>query len=438
MSKSCPRGYYAIAPEGDRGFEVDATRVRFGRGLLAETGTAARALGMTRVALFSDATVAKLPFTQRVRDSLSCAGVAFEEYNDISIEPTELSFQRAIEYAKDGRFDGYISVGGGSTMDTAKAVNLYTTYPTADFADYVNAPIGGGKAIPGALKPHIACPTTSGTGSECTGIVVFDFVERKLKTGIAGRALKPSLGIIDAEAASTLPPEVVACTGLDVLSHALESYTALPYSRRKHVPGQPRPLSQGANPFSDLSCLEALRIVGAYLLRAVHDKNDAEAREQMMFAATLAGIGFGNAGTHLPHGMAYAVAGLAEHYHAPGYPDGAPLVPHGMAVIINTPAVCRFTAAGCPERHLIAAGALGADVCSAGTDDAGEVLAARITELMRATNMPNGLAGLGYTSSDLEALTNGAFPQKRLLANAPLPVSRNDVLRLFADALSYW
>ena len=183
MSTFCHHDYYAAVPEGDRGFEVDATRVRFGRGLLAETGAAARTLGITRAALFSDATVAKLPFTQHVRDSLGSAGVAFEEYNDISIEPTDRSFHRAIEFAKDGRFDGYISVGGGSTIDTAKAVNLYTTYPTANFADYVNAPIGGGKPIPGPLKPHIACPTTSGTGSECTGIVVFDFVERKAEDG---------------------------------------------------------------------------------------------------------------------------------------------------------------------------------------------------------------------------------------------------------------
>jgi len=438
MSTFCHHDHYAAAPEGDRGFEVDATRVRFGRGLLGETGAAARSLGITRAALFSDAIVAKLPFTQHVRDSLSSAGVAFEEYNDISIEPTDRSFHRAIEFARDGRFDGYISVGGGSTIDTAKAVNLYTTHPTANFADYVNAPIGGGKPIPGPLKPHIACPTTSGTGSECTGIVVFDFLEMKAKTGIAGRALKPSLGIIDPEVTSTLPAEIVACTAFDVLSHALESYTAHPYSRRKHVPGQPRPLSQGANPFSDLSCLEALRIAGAYLLRSVHDANDAEARAQMMFAATLAGIGFGNAGVHLPHGMAYAVAGLAEHYQAPGYPGGAPLVPHGMAVIVNTPAVCRFTGASCPERHLIAANALGANVCGARSEDAGEVLAARIIELMHATNMPNGLTGLGYTSSDLEALTNGAFPQKRLIENAPLEVSREDVRSLFAGALSYW
>jgi alcohol dehydrogenase class IV len=438
MSTFCNHDYYAAAPEGDRGFEVDTTRVRFGRGLLGETGAAARSLGIARAALFSDATVAELPFTQHVRDSLSSAGVAFEEYNDISIEPTDRSFHRAIEFAKDRRFDGYISVGGGSTIDTAKAVNLYTTHPTPNFADYVNAPIGGGKPIPGPLKPHIACPTTSGTGSECTGIVVFDFLERKAKTGIAGRALKPSLGIIDPEVTSTLPAEIVACTAFDVLSHALESYTARPYSQRKHIPGQPRPLSQGANPFSDLSCLEALRIAGTYLIRAVHDANDAEARAQMMFAATLAGIGFGNAGVHLPHGMAYAVAGLAEHYHAPGYPSGAPLVPHGMAVIVNTPAVCRFTAASCPDRHLVAASALGANVCNAKSEDAGEVLAAHIIELMHATNMPNGLTGLGYSSSDLEALTNGAFPQKRLIANTPLEVSREDVRSLFVSALSYW
>ena len=163
--------------------------------------------------------------------------------------------------------------------------------------------------MPGPLAPHIACPTTSGTGSECTGIAIFDFVAHDVKTGIASRRLRPVLGIVDPDATRTLPATVVAASGFDVLAHALESFTARPYTQRPR-PASPlaRPLSQGANPYSDLACVEALRLLGVFLERAVHDARDDEAREAVMYAATLAGIGFGNAGVHVPHGMAYAVA----------------------------------------------------------------------------------------------------------------------------------
>jgi alcohol dehydrogenase class IV len=375
---------------------------------------------------------------ETVRESLRAAGIDVVTYDDASVEPTDASFKAAARFAVEGKFDGYVSVGGGSAIDTAKAANLYATYP-ADFMTYVNAPIGGGQPVPGPLKPHIACPTTSGTGSECTGIAIFDLVAMRAKTGIVSRRLKPSLGIVDPDVTRTLPAQVVASSGFDVLSHALESYTALPFTRRaRPLCGSARPLSQGANPFSDLACLEALKLLGRYIERAVHDANDDEAREQMMFAATLAGIGFSNAGCHAPHGMSYAVSGQVREFRPAGYPQNAAIVPHGMSVIVNAPAVFRFTATACPGRHREAARTLGADVSDVGDGDAGLALAGRIIELMRATQMPNGLAALGYTKSDADALTDGAFPQRRLFANSPREVSRNDLHHLFETALSYW
>lgn len=435
---SCCHNHYAPSPEGDRGFEVDATRVRFGRGLLDECGDAARALGMTRVALFTDKIVGKLPFVATVHESLRAAGIDVAIYDDVSVEPTDAAFKTAARFATEGTFDGYVSVGGGSTIDTAKAANLYATYP-AEFMTYVNAPIGGGKTVPGPLKPHIACPTTSGTGSECTGIAIFDLVAMRAKTGIVSRRLKPSLGIVDPEVTRSLPAEVVASSGFDVLSHALESYTALPYSRRaRPATGSARPLSQGANPFSDIACIEALNLLGRYMERAVSDASDDEAREQMMFAAMLAGIGFGNAGCHAPHGMSYAVSGLVRDFRPSGYPQDEAIVPHGMSVIVNAPAVFEFTARACPGRHLHAARALGADVSGVDDAHAGRALAARIIALMRATRMPNGLTALGYTADDTAALTEGAFPQRRLFANSPRDISRDDLKHLFETALSYW
>jgi len=435
---ACCHHYFEPAEGGDRAFSVDVSAITFGRGCLAEAGQVARSLGIGRIALMTDRALRALPFVAEVEEALAAAGVDTVVYDEVRVEPTDVSFQDAARFARESGVDGFISVGGGSVIDTAKAANLYATYP-ADFLTYVNAPIGDGQAVPGALKPHIACPTTSGTGSECTGIAVFDLLAMKAKTGIVSRRLRPDRALIDPAVTASLPATVVAASGFDVLSHALESYTAQPYSHRP-APGDAsqRPMSQGANPWSDLGCREALRLLGRYFARAVADASDTEAREQVLWAATLAGIAFGNAGCHAPHGMAYSVAGLVRDFQPEGYPDGAPLIPHGMSVIVNAPSVFRFTAPACPDRHLDASAWLGADKRGAGEDDAGEVLAGQIVALMKQTGMPNGLSGVGYGEGDLSALTEGAFPQRRLLQNAPLEISRDRLTGLYRDALAYW
>ena len=417
-------------------FEVEAPRIKYGRGALREVGMEAAALGLRRVALFTDARIRSLEIFETVRRSLTAAKVDAAIFDAVVVEPTDVSFKEAAAFAREGAFDGYVSLGGGSVIDTAKAANLFATHP-AEFMTYVNAPLGEGRPVPGALAPHIACPTTSGTGSECTGITIFDLLERSVKTGIASKRMRPTLGVIDPDVTRTLPSMVVACSGFDVLSHALESYTALPYTQRPAPAPGARPMSQGANPFSDVACLEALRILGAHLVRAVRDAGDEEARERMMYAATLAGIGFGNAGVHVPHGMAYAVAGLVRDYHAPQYPGSEPIVPHGMSVIVSAPAVFRFTASANPARHLEAAALLGAGVDGAALDDSGERLAAALLELMRRTAMPLGLGQVGYGQGELDELTEGAFAQQRLLKNAPRPVDKPALRELFRAALAY-
>jgi hydroxyacid-oxoacid transhydrogenase len=282
--------------------------------------------------------VAKLPIVAATLASIRAAGVDVALFDETRVEPTDASFLRAAAFAREGRFDGYVSVGGGSVIDTCKAAALYATYP-ADLLTYVNAPIGEGRAIPGPLPPHIACPTTAGTGSECTGIAVFDYLALAAKTGIASRRLRPTLALIDPSATHSLPASVVAAAGFDVLSHAIESFTARPFTVRPRPAGPAaRPMSQGRNPWSDLGSLEALRISGRTLVRAVVDAGDHEAREALAWAATLAGIAFGNAGVHLPHAMSYAVAGLVRDYRCPGYPDEEPMVPHGISVV--TPRRC--------------------------------------------------------------------------------------------------
>jgi hydroxyacid-oxoacid transhydrogenase len=323
-------------------------------------------------------------------------------------------------------------------MDTAKAANLYATYPN-DFLAYVNPPIGKGEPVPGRLKPLIAVPTTAGTGSETTGVAIFDLHEIHAKTGIAHRALRPTLGVVDPDNTRDLPPMIAACSGFDVLSHAIESYTAMPYYERA-APDEPklRPAYQGANPISDIWAERTIKMVAQHLVRSVQDPTDREARSQMMLAATFAGIGFGNAGVHLPHGMSYPVSGMARDYSPEGYPTDHALIPHGMSVILNAPSVFRWTAPASPQRHLQAAEWLGADTRGATHADAGNILATTLIELMRKTNMPNGLRAVGFDETQLDDLVTGAVPQHRVTKLSPRPATPDDLRELFRGALSYW
>jgi len=326
----CCHADFALTENGDRAFTVGMPTFTFGAGCLAEAGDQARELGLSRIALFTDATSSDSAHVAAVLASLNAAGIGVTVYNEIVVEPTTASFQAAARFAAEGRFDGYVSVGGGSVMDTCKATNLYATHP-AEFMTYVNAPIGGGQGVPGPLKPHIACPTTSGTGSETTGIAIFNLTEINAKTGIISRRLIPTVALIDPEVTATLPRSVVAASGFDCMSHALESLTARPWPRRLNpARGTSRPVSQGANPFSDGLATEALKGAGKYLVRAVSDASDIEARTEMMYAAMLAGIAFNAAGCHLPHGLSYPVSGLTRDFHLPGYPAGKTLVPRSL------------------------------------------------------------------------------------------------------------
>lgn len=419
-------------------FEMATSAIRFGVGVTREVGAELADLSKHHVLVFTDPNLRALLPVVTVLESLEEHKIRFSVFDRVRVEPTDQSFREAASAAQADNFDAFVAVGGGSTIDTAKAANLYSCYP-ADFLDYVNPPIGRGQPVPGPLKPLIAIPTTAGTGSETTGVAIFDFVQMHAKTGIAHRRLKPTLGLLDPENTRTLPAAVAASAGLDVLSHAIESYTALPFGKRP-LPERPilRPAYQGSNPISDVWSLEALRLVAAYLRRAVADPADDEARASMLLAASYAGIGFGNAGVHLPHGMSYPVSGLVRDYQAPGYSVGHPLVPHGISVIVNAPAVYRFTSSACPERHLRAAEILGAKVSGARWGDAGKILADQIIEVMHDLRIPNGLRELGYRSADIPALVEGTLPQHRVTKLSPRPAGRDDLGRIFEEAMVIW
>ena len=430
--------YFTPSDGGADTFTVEMPRLTFGRGCLSELGERLEAYGVRRAAVLTDKFLAGSQHMERVRRSLGKAGVDHEVFDQILIEPSDTSVMDASRFLRDGEFDGLVSVGGGSVMDTAKAAMVYARYP-ASFSTYFAAPIGDGVPVPGPCMPHIACPTTSGTGSEMTGLSVIRLMDHDTKFVLASRYILPEEALIDPACTDTLPSRVVASTGFDLLSHAIECYTARAYTQWDKIQSpNARPMIQGANPWSDLHAREALHIADDYLVRGVADSSDKEARDSLMWAATLAGMAFGNCGTHLPHAFSYGVTNLMHDVVTEDYPVPSPFVPHGISVILTSPSAFRFTAEGAPERHLEAAACLGADTKDATPSDAGEVVATRIIDLMRATQLPNGLRGIGFSPEDAGALTDSAIRQRRAIANAPRETSRDDTLKIFSDAMSYW
>ncbi|KAJ3302923.1 hypothetical protein HDV03_004435 [Kappamyces sp. JEL0829] len=339
--------------------------------------------------------IAKLLPLQATIKSLDQNKVNYVIYDQVRVEPTDISIKHAVDFVRQQRPDAFIAVGGGSVIDTAKAANLYLAHPDAEFLDFVNV------------------PTTAGTGSETTGTSIFDYTPKKFKTGIAFRQLKPLLGLVDPYNTRSMAPEVHVSTGLDVLCHSLESYTAIPYTERSPRPTNPkfRPAYQGSNPISDIWSLRSLKMCIDNLPRAYRDAGDHEAQEQMILAATFAGIGFGNAGVHLCHGMSYPISGLNKKYRHPGYNTEFPLVPHGISVALSSPAVFEYTAPTDPERHLECARLFGVDTSNVKREDAGKVLADALRKFLYSIDVPNGLGAIGFHNSDIEKLVLGTLPQ---------------------------
>ena len=419
-------------------FNMETSGIKYGVGVTAELGWDMRRLGGTRVMVVTDPRMADSRPVEVALKALRDMGIDTVMYDRVRVEPTDVSFQEAIAFASEGGFDGYVAVGGGSVMDTAKAADLYASYP-ADFMTYVNPPIGEGRPVPGRMAPFICVPTTAGTGSECSGIAIFDLEEMHAKTGIRQRAIRPDIAVVDPLNTRTMPPMVAACSGLDVFCHALESLTALPYTRRP-APEDPdhRPAYQGSNPISDIWAARAAQMGSTNLLRVLEEPGNEEAGGQMLLAATFAGIGFATAGVHLAHAMSYPVSGMVRDYVADGYPTDHALVPHGLSVALGAPAVFRFTGPAAPARHRHAAALIGLDAAAVPDDEIGDVLADGIVAVIKQAGLPNGLSAVGYGPDDLDDLVAGTLPQKTVTVLSPRPASADDLRHLFEESLTLW
>lgn len=404
----------------------------FGDGASLEAGWRARALGVSRALLVTDAFLAERGLHTEVAAACRDAGVLVVEHRLPVGEPTESTMADAGAAAHDAGADGVIGLGGGSALDTAKVAALLGTHGGA-VRDYVNAPLGGALAPPGPVMPLLAIPTTAGTGSEVTAVAVLDLPDERVKSGIAHPRLRPLVALCDPHLTLGVPAAVTAATGVDALLHAAEAYTSVPHTLRA-APATPdeRPNYQGSHPLADVWVRHALELVGRFLVRAVVDGADREARAGMMLAATAAGIGFGNAGVHIPHACSYPIAGLRHGWKPPGYPGEGSYVPHGIACALTAPAAFGVTHGALPERHREAARLLtGEEADPTDTNPLGEA----VRRLVVQVGLPARLAEVGYGESDVPELVAGAGKQQRLLACAPVQADAEVLARVLRASL---
>ena len=417
-------------------FTYGAPLLKFGNGASGEIGYDLVQLGCRRTLIITDPGLAATGIPHRIAEQIKSFGIDAEVFDGVHVEPTDASMQAAIVWAgTHGPWDSFVAVGGGSSIDTAKAVNLLTTNP-GELMDYINAPIGGGQAPTRVLLPLIAVPTTTGTGAESTTICVLDVLSLQVKTGISHARLRPTLAVVDPELTLSQPAGVTAASGLDILCHALESYTARPFTSYEHKTAAQRVPYCGANPISDLWSERALSLMATSFRAAVHDGSDVDARGSMALAATFAGLGFGNAGVHIPHANAYPIAGRVREFHPADYPGNEPLVPHGMSVSLTAPEAFRFTFDASPERHIRAAELLAPQATR--PDDLREYLPSVLAEIMRDVGLPNGIGAVGFSEGDVGDLVEGAMKQQRLLATAPRSVTADDLAGIFTRSIEVW
>jgi hydroxyacid-oxoacid transhydrogenase len=417
-------------------FTYAAPALKFGPGAADEIGFDLSQHGARRVLVVTDPGVAATGWPQRVADQMARFDIEAVVYDNAHVEPTDVSLQEAIDFGREqGPWDGFVAVGGGSSIDTAKAINLMTTNP-GELMDYINVPVGGGKNPTEPLAPLVAVPTTTGTGAESTTVCVLDVLDLRVKTGISHARLRPVLAVVDPLLTISQPPGVTASAGMDILCHALESYTAKPFDTfEKKRPEQRVPYC-GANPVADMWSEKALRLLARSFRAAYRNGDDLEARMDMAMAATFAGMGFGNAGVHIPHANAYPIAGRVKDFRPDGYPSDEPMIPHGMSVVLTAPEAFRFTFSARPERHLRVAELLTREQAPPG--DKSEALPAALIQLMRDVDIPNGIGGVGYDRNDINDLVEGTLKQQRLLTIAPREATEDDLAGIYERSLELW
>jgi alcohol dehydrogenase len=372
-----------------------AGEIVFGEGAIGGVGTIIKRHGGKKILLVVDPGFAKGGPLKKVTNPLEKEGLPFVLFDAVEPEPRAEVADRCGELAKKEKCDFVLGVGGGSTMDTAKAAAVLATNAgrARDFQ--------GLNKVPQPGLPKGMVPTTAGTGSEVTFTAVFINEEEKKKAGINSPFLYPEMSILDPELTLDLPAAVTAFTGMDALTHAVESYT-----------------SKAASAISEMFSLEAIRRIGKSLRQAVDHGSDLSARSNMLLGSLLAGIGLANAGVTAAHSLAYPLGGIFR-------------VPHGVANALLLPSVMEYNVFSCPEKFGKISEAMGEKVEGLSVREAAILAVDTVKRLAKDLGVPQRLSDLGIPEPAIPGMAEEAMKVTRPLENNPRPVSLAETIRIY-------
>ena len=379
-----------------------AGRIQFGPGVSSKAGDLVRGTGAKSALIVTDETMERLGVAERIAEAVRKGGVEVSVFSKVEPEPSVETTDEAAKIARGMNAGAVIGLGGGSSMDVAKAVAVLVNNE-GSASNYQGL---GLVKKPGV--PKIMIPTTSGTGSEVTFTAVLIRKSDGVKGGINSDFLYPEMSLLDPELAVTMPPRVTASTGMDALAHALEAYTSLK-----------------ASPFSDIFAEEALVRIGEWLRVATFNGNNIEARGEMMLAALFGGVALANAGVTACHALAYPLGGMFG-------------VPHGIANALLIPHVARWNAMASPSRFTAAAELLGYPREEGEPEHVSAMLCSEaLAELADDLGLPETLEDLdvGITEDHFEEMAIKAMGVARPMENNPRVMTKDDCVKIYMEAM---
>lgn len=370
--------------------------VHFGAGKAAKLGEIAACFGARRAFVVYDRGVKAAGIVDGLLAALGAAGVACVEYDGVLANPPDTQIEEAAALARRAEVDIVVAIGGGSAIDSAKAINILLTNPSP-IAAYE-----GFNKVSKPVKPLIAIPTTAGTASEVTAVSIVTDTQRTKKMVIGGQFVGPTIALADPLLTLGLPPDITAATGMDALTHAIEAY-----------------VSKAAMPPTDVMALRAIELISANLVRVFNDGGNVEARSAMLLGSMMAGFAFNSAVLGLTHSIAHP---LSAHFH----------LPHGVANAIALPHVMEFNAPAAPARFRDIAAALGVEVAALSDAQASRAAVDRVVALNRALRIPT-LSSCGVARDGFERLAEDALAEVSTYFN-PRAASKDDVLGILDRA----
>lgn len=372
----------------------------FGPGARKELPGAIRGLGKSKVLVVTDKGLLQFGVAKMVTDVLDEAGISYEIFSEVKPNPTVSNVKAGIDAFKKTQADILVAIGGGSSIDTAKAIGIVIANP--DFSDIIS--LEGCAPTQNKSVPIIALPTTAGTAAETTiNYVIIDEEKQKKMVCVDPNDI-PAVAIIDAELMYSLPKGLTAATGMDALTHAIEGY-----------------ITKGAWELSDMFEIEAIRMINRYLPVAVADPKNPEGRNGMAVAQYVAGMAFSNVGLGLVHGMAHPLGALFD-------------IPHGVANAVLLPTIMEFNMPYCTAKYRHIAEAMGIDTSSMNDDEAAQAACDAVKQLSQNVGIPATLTELGIIEESIPALTQQALEDVCTPGN-PRPVTYDEVANIYRSLL---